>query len=354
LIFYKNINKPSFRSIFDSFNTQLMTLPLRSLFTILSNLWNNRFRDISNLNSISTTFNVDWNILYDNSPKKFGLFAFIFTLVVYRWLTLFKRLIIWPFKLGVFSFIYSTLGLDVKWFLGLFDFFYINIPSWVYIQYLTLYNNWLNWWYNTVNIKSLNSVSINKSESENSELSNSHISKHKGKYFLGIISILLFGLIYILFFGDLFPGSGGTPPSTVNIPPVASTSSVTVTEVASSSTGNISSTAIPEPVHIRDNRGVPVNAAVEAMNRSMGTFNYNPSRFWDRSTNPPHYGAPTRVTSWITPSFNRFTVLDQLNPENRAPSPTGSTDSSETITPSRLSSTLESVSDRAGDNDPQD
>jgi len=120
---FKQVNRSNFKSIFDNFNAQLMTTPLRVLFSTLGYLWNNNFRNITTLNSISTTFNVDWNILYDNNAKKFGLLAFVFTLIVYRWLILLKRLILWPFKLGIFSFIYSVLGLDVKWFLGIFDFF---------------------------------------------------------------------------------------------------------------------------------------------------------------------------------------------------------------------------------------
>jgi len=79
-----------------------------------------------------------------------------------------KRIFLWPFKLGIFTFIYSILGFDVTWFLNLFNFFTLNVPQWVYIQYLTLYSNWINWWHDTVKIKSLNNVSLpdsNPSES---------------------------------------------------------------------------------------------------------------------------------------------------------------------------------------------
>lgn len=69
-------------------------------------------------------------------------------------------MLLWPFKLGIFSFIFATLGIDLSWFLSWFDIFKFNIPQWVYIQYLTLYGNWLNWWHSTANIKNIRKEAI--------------------------------------------------------------------------------------------------------------------------------------------------------------------------------------------------
>ena len=51
-------------------------------------------------------------------------------------------------------------------------FYSINIPQWVYFQYLLLYNNWINWWSNIVDIKSLTITSIPnfKSASKNKKV----------------------------------------------------------------------------------------------------------------------------------------------------------------------------------------
>lgn len=76
------------------------------------------------------------------------------------WLTFLKRIILLPFKLGMFSFVYSIFGFDVSWFLNLFNYFSLNILYWVYIQYLSLYNNWLVWWNKIADIKSINTVSL--------------------------------------------------------------------------------------------------------------------------------------------------------------------------------------------------
>ena len=95
------------------------------------------------------------NELINTKSKKAFWVGFVFTILIYRQFILFKRLFLWPFKLGIYSFIYSISGIDMSWFLGLFNIFSFNIPQWVYFQYFTLYNNWLSWWNNTVNVKSV-------------------------------------------------------------------------------------------------------------------------------------------------------------------------------------------------------
>ena len=210
-----------------------------------------------------------------------------------------------------------------------------------------MYNNWLNWWYNTVNIKSLNIFSLNNNPENEPELSNNHFIRNIRKYISGLIVLSLFALLYFLFYDGLFPGNGETPSTSSVNPTSASNISESVSNAASTSTPS----AATDQVQVTNNKTEPVppvNDAVAEMNRRWNTG------FRVRPLNPPRYVAPTRVTSWPTWSFNRFNVLDQLN-QDRPGSPTGSTDSSETITPANvLTRTLDSVSDRAGDNDHQD
>lgn len=106
-------------------------------------------------------------ILLDTNNKKYLWLSLIFTVIFYRWYILFKKILLWPFKLGIWSFFYSLFGIDLSWVLNIFYIFPFNIPQWVYIQYLTLYNNWIDWWHRTVNIKKLNNVPILKSSSIN-------------------------------------------------------------------------------------------------------------------------------------------------------------------------------------------
>lgn len=164
ILFY-SISKVDFRGLILNVTTLFNTMSIRELIrlywdTILDKLNQNRnYRIIYN----QTTNNT--RALLDRNNNKFILLSFIFSFIVYRWFILFKKILLWPFKLGIFSFFYSIFGIDVTWFLGWFDVFYINIPQWVYIQYLTLYNNWLDWWHSTVNIKKLNNVPIPKNSS---------------------------------------------------------------------------------------------------------------------------------------------------------------------------------------------
>ena len=128
--------------------------------------------------------------LTDTHSKRFFWIAFVSILVIYKQFILFKRLLLWPFKLGVFTFIFTTFGIDLSWFLSWFNIFNFNIPQWVYIQYLILYSNWLNWWNKTVYIKNLTIDNplpkILKSES--SELIEAN-ETDKNKYLIELIYI---------------------------------------------------------------------------------------------------------------------------------------------------------------------
>ena len=157
---FKQLKKNNYRGLFNNLNVQLLTLPQADIYRFFSDLISNRNNENSILSRIAIPLGLDWRTLCDTNSKKFFLLGLVLAISTYRWFILFKKVFLWPFKLGIFSFFYSILGFDVKWFLGFFDFFSINVPSWIYVQYLTLYNNWINWWYNTVNIKNLNTVPL--------------------------------------------------------------------------------------------------------------------------------------------------------------------------------------------------
>lgn len=154
--------------------------------------------------------------------------SILFSLTIFRWFIYLKKIFLWPFKLGIFSFFYSLFGIDFSWFLGLFYFFYVNIPHWVYIQYLTLYNNWLNWWHSTVNIKNLNTIPLPErlDKSKNLELgepvdsnldeSDNKISKNKKIILITLTIIAIVGLgIWYYYYSDV----GGTGRGGNNLPP---------------------------------------------------------------------------------------------------------------------------------------
>ena len=157
---FRGISNTNYKNIFDNFITQLTSLPIRENLKFLNNLRLNQLTENSIFNNISAPFGVNWKFLCDTNLKRFFLIWITSCVAFYRWYKVIKIILLWPFKLGIFSFIYSVLGFDVMWFLNIFNVFSYNIPNWVYIQYLTLYSNWLDWWYNTVNIKTLKSISF--------------------------------------------------------------------------------------------------------------------------------------------------------------------------------------------------
>lgn len=157
---YYKLSKFDFKNIFNSLNIQLRALSILNLIKFLIDLTRDNLNQNTFLNSIPLPVNLNLTALYDSKLKKLFLFGFGFILIINKLFLIFKKIFLWPFKLGVFSFVYSILGIDVTWFLNIFNFFTVNLPYWVYFQYLTLYNNWLNWWYNNVNIKSITTVPL--------------------------------------------------------------------------------------------------------------------------------------------------------------------------------------------------
>ena len=236
---FSKLEKGKYRNIYDNVRIQLISLSLSRLWDLLKVFLFNKI----NLNSINifetsnlpiTPILSDCTVLYNTKSKKFFWSSFILSLLLFKSYTLFRKLLLWPFKLGVFSFLFSIIGLDVKWFLSLFDLFTINVPFWVYFQYLTLYNNWLNWFYNFVNIRNIYTVpviEINKfkpKENISKELiqkggeSQPTGEKSNLKYYV-VGLIILVGIFALVYFSDSLPSFGGnsgngnipSPPSPV-------------------------------------------------------------------------------------------------------------------------------------------
>lgn len=189
-LFFENMTKDNFLRILN----YIKTLKVRELFGLLNWIRSDRLTDNNLLRPVFHPFEIDFTLVVNSFPRKIFLFGFIFTLIINVWLTFLKKIILLPFKLGIFSFIYSIFGFDVTWFLNLFNVFTFNIPYWVYFQYLTMYNNWLNWWYKTVDIKSINSIPINEVKKVNNKIKEVTETENPGnnkiKYIVGGILII--------------------------------------------------------------------------------------------------------------------------------------------------------------------
>lgn len=315
---FKNVNRSNYRGFLDNFNTHLRSLSILNLFEVLKNLLIDSMSENLLLRGISIPLNLDWKMLNDTRPKKLFLIGLVFTIIVNRWLQFFKRIFLWPFKLGIFSFIYSVLGIDVSWFLNLWNVFSINIPQWICSQYLNLYNNWLTWWYSTVNIKSITSVPL----IENKKKVSSNVTKipveiqseidNKVWYLAGLVTFVV-GVGFILWYFDIFSPSNPGPD---NRPGPSGSSGFPVGHLTDS---NLNNNFYPsngndrELIQIRSNETRPnIYDPLDEINNAW--------KLKEVGSSSSNIDASTSTAATSNPWGN--------NP----PSPTGSNDSSETIT----------------------
>lgn len=227
-LFFRHLHRIDFINLINSLRVYVLSLSFRNFINFFWGLISNRLPNNNVFGVLPTILNVNISTLADTNFKRLFWLAFVSTLVIYKQFILFKRLILWPFKLGIFSFIFSTLGIDLSWLLNWFNFFPVNIPKWVYFQYLILYRNWLNWWNKTVYIKNLTienplPKTLNYENSNLIEASGTDQNKifNRRNLFilLGIITIVGVGIWYFYFNGNSTVGGNGNIPPAGNIPP---------------------------------------------------------------------------------------------------------------------------------------
>lgn len=311
-LIYNKIKKSEFTDIFDNLNVQLRALSFVDTVKFLIDIVKDNLIQNTILNAIALPFNLSISSLFDTKTKKWYLFMFVFSIITNRWLYFLKKIMLIPFKLGIFTFLYSIIGIDLTWVLTLFNFFTVNIPYWIYLQYLTLYNNWLGWWYNTVNIKSIKSVSSSENSVSENNVSEKVRPKSSKNFWLTLGLLTLFGALlsiwYFDFLGYLFDNSGsgsgaGSSSSAANSSPTPSQN--------------------PQDSHLDNPHQIPVN-------NNQTKTSVDPVQLMNKSYENMNKPGSSRV---INPWRNRFSPWEQLN-QDRPDSPTGSDDSSDTITPS--------------------
>jgi len=372
--FFYKLERVNYINFINNFSTQLLAMSILDTLRFYRDLITNAITNNIFFRVLAVTTGVNVNSLTDTNSKRFFWLGLAFTLIVYRWLILFKKLILWPFKLGVFTFIFSTLGIDLTWFLSWFNIFYFNIPQWVYFQYLTLYSNWLNWWNNTVKIKNLNvdllpTIKKTYSSTDNDESTGPNEKINKKYYIiLGVVVIIGIGVgIWYYFYNDIGAnGGGGNPPNPPNPPTVTTIDTlphqINVSDAqnsssSSSSNRNLTSTnefSSPELRDFAQERGIRYNPSrfnlldrLAELNqkdpdllRQDRIDNMRQERLADilsseRLSAPSSPIAststlPDPVSPPTSPIASTSTLPDPVSPP-RAPSPTGSDDSSETI-----------------------
>ena len=214
---FNQIGRINFLNLFNAFRTHLLASSTVDIWRFLRDLFLNRITNNFIYRIITSTPGINPNLIVDTKAKRIFWISFVSTLILYRQYKLFKNLILWPFKLGIYSFIFSLSGIDMSWFLSWFNYFpglTVNIPQWVYIQYLTLYSNWLNWWKGTVEIKNIKTESLPQIPKFNYDTdgltttegdSNKWINKKNIIIGLSVIALIGIGIWYFYYSG---PGAG--------------------------------------------------------------------------------------------------------------------------------------------------
>jgi len=301
-IFYSDkLGRYTYRLVFNNFILQLKVLPIQEVSNFFSGLFSNNLTDNSILGKITIPLGLNWRNLCDTNVKKFYLLTVTSIFLIYRFFFAMKNFLLLPFKLGIFSFLFSIFGFYVTGFLKLFNIFYLNIPQWVYIQYLLLYSNWMNWWYDFVKIRSLNTSSLpsaNPTNKENLDLVEStnnepdnKIIVDKKRFIIALGAITLTAILIWYYFYSDFSGSNNIPPDNPEI---------TISD---------NQTSRPRIKH-------RLRRAAESQPNS---FQFNRSLYKEPSGS----------------SLNRFGLLDTLDQlkKDGPPSPTNSNTSTETVTP---------------------
>lgn len=244
-LIFNQINRVNFIALIYYFINLILTLSPINILRVYRDLFLNRLNNNTYFRIIATTLEVPIEHLTDTQPKRVFWFGFMFTVVIYRWFILFKRLLLWPFKLGIFTFIFSTFGIDISWLLGWFKIFPFTIPQWVYIQYLTLFNNWLGWWKGTVNTnislpkipkKELGVYETSESIEANETEKNKILNRKNLIILLSVLALVGVGVWYF-YFHNSGSGAGGAqaggtvfPPATGNNPAPNANTPIIITD----------------------------------------------------------------------------------------------------------------------------
>jgi len=198
---FNSISRINFITLITDFTAHLQAMSMVNITLFFRDLILNRYNFIFRL--MASIPGINTNELANTNSKKIFWLSFVFSLILYRQYIFFKKLILWPFKVGIYSFFYAISGIDLSWLLSWFDYFPINIPQWVYIQYLNLYCNWLNWWKDTVEIKNLKPDSIPKTNNNYTGLTDTpadHSWISKKNIIIGATVIAMIGVGVLYFF----------------------------------------------------------------------------------------------------------------------------------------------------------
>ena len=164
LLFFKNLSNNDFKRLLSYTLELLPNETFFNIFKLMLDIFKSKPTEILNFKLLNdaVTHSIPQEKKLDILGRLKYLFLFL-TLwnILKRSLFLVKSIIIWPFKLGVYSFIASLFGIRPDYFLSFFEIFKFNLPSWTYQKLVELHISWMTWLKNILQIKSINTEIYN-------------------------------------------------------------------------------------------------------------------------------------------------------------------------------------------------
>lgn len=91
-LIFNQISKIKFTLLIQCFITQLLTMSYRYIINVLRDLISDRITNNNFFRILGTTYGLQISLLFDRTSKKFFWLGFVFSLLIYRQYSLFKRL----------------------------------------------------------------------------------------------------------------------------------------------------------------------------------------------------------------------------------------------------------------------
>ena len=165
-IFFNKIENKDFNMLFSYTLELLPNETFMSIIKLLINMFKSKPSELFYFSifneAITHTIPSEKREIILNKIKYLFIFLVISN-IIKRVILITKKIILLPFKLGVYSFIAFLFGIKMDYLLSFFDIFKFNLPSWTYNKLLDLHFSWLNWIKNTLKINSITTDTENPS-----------------------------------------------------------------------------------------------------------------------------------------------------------------------------------------------
>jgi len=214
-LFFNNIDNKDFNNLFSYTLELIPNETFINIIKLLINILKSKPSDLSNFSVIKEVIN--HTIPSDNRiviADKTNLFFIVIILsnIIKRIIKIIRNLIILPFKLGVYGFIFYLFGIKLDWLLSFFDVFKFNLPGWTYSKLIELHISWLNWIKTTLQVNSITTENEEVSNLPKFKRSQTNLETESDTFlFLTKKEWLIVTISIVFILGAYFGYTGGIP-----------------------------------------------------------------------------------------------------------------------------------------------